>query len=59
MQGLENASVRVMNALKPVDFADGSFDLVNTRGIVGLMLPEKWPKFIQECLCILRPGGIL
>ena len=59
VQGLENASFRVMNALKPLDFADGSFDLVNTRLIVAFMLPQKWPWFIQECLRILRPGGIL
>lgn len=58
-QRLTNASFRVMNALKPLDFPDNSFDLVNTRLIVAFMLPEVWPKFVRECWRILRPGGIL
>lgn len=58
-QGLNNARFEVMNALKPLDFPDHSFDLVNTRLIVAFMLPEVWPKFVQECKRILRPGGIL
>jgi len=59
IQHLENASFAVMNATQPLDFPDHSFDLINARMIVGFMLPEKWPSFIQECLRILRPGGIL
>lgn len=56
---LENASFRVMNALKPLEFPSESFDLINTRLIVAFMLPDVWPRFVQECLRILRPGGIL
>ncbi|HLZ58020.1 MAG TPA: class I SAM-dependent methyltransferase [Ktedonosporobacter sp.] len=59
VRGLKNASFQVMNALQPIQFPDESFDLVNTRLIVAFMLPEIWPKFVQECLRILRPGGIL
>lgn len=59
VQGLTNARFQVMNALKPLEFPDNSFDLVNTRLIVAFMLPEVWPKFVQECKRILRPGGIL
>jgi len=59
VQGLENASFRVMNALKPLEFPDSSFDLVNARLIVTFMPPQAWPKLVQECLRVLRPGGIL
>lgn len=58
-QRLPNAHFQVMNALKPLEFPDNSFDLVNTRLIVAFMLPEVWPTFVRECQRILRPGGIL
>jgi SAM-dependent methyltransferase len=59
VQTLENASFRVMNILKPLDFPNASFDLVNARVISTFMLPDAWPRLLQECLRILRPGGIL
>jgi ubiquinone/menaquinone biosynthesis C-methylase UbiE len=59
VQKLENASFQVMNALKPLDFPDASFDLVNARAIAGFMLPASWPAFLQECMRITRPGGII
>jgi ubiquinone/menaquinone biosynthesis C-methylase UbiE len=58
-QNLANASFSVMNVLEPLDFPDDSFDIVNVRFIVAFMLPEIWPKFVQECLRITRPGGIV
>lgn len=59
VQQLSNASFQVMNILKPLEFPDASFDLVNARYIVGFMRPESWTNLIKECLRILRPGGIL
>jgi len=59
VQQRTNVSFRVMNILQPLDFPDASFDLVNARYIFGFMRPEMWPKLIQECLRILRPGGML
>ena len=59
VQKLENASFQVMNALKPLDFPDASFDLVNARTIAGFMLPASWPVLLQECMRITRPGGII
>lgn len=58
-RGLENASFTVMDALKPLAFPENSFDLVNARLIAGFMLKAVWPTFIQECLRITRPGGII
>ena len=59
VQGLSNAHFQVMNALKPLDFSDSSFDLINMRLAVGFMLPEVWPQFLKECYRILKPGGII
>jgi ubiquinone/menaquinone biosynthesis C-methylase UbiE len=58
VQHLKNASFRVMDALKPLDFPDNSFDLVNARFIVGFTPKTSWPALLQECKRILRPGGI-
>lgn len=58
-QNLTNASFAIMNALEPLAFPDNSFDVVNVRLIVAFMLPELWPTFMQECLRIARPGGIV
>ncbi len=56
---LPNAHFQVMNAVHPLDFPDGSFDLVNARTIAGFLYPENWPSLIAECQRVLRPGGIL
>jgi ubiquinone/menaquinone biosynthesis C-methylase UbiE len=57
--GLENAHFRVMDATRPLKFADSSFDLINARLLFGFMLPQHWPKLVAECSRILRPGGML
>jgi len=59
IQHLENASFLVMDATRPLDFPDNSFDLVNARTIAGFMLTRLWPALIQECIRVLRPGGVL
>ncbi len=58
-QGLDNASFQVMDALKPLEFFDKSFDLVNARFLVAFMPKTAWPKLLQECMRITRPGGII
>jgi ubiquinone/menaquinone biosynthesis C-methylase UbiE len=58
-QHLDNAHFFVMDATKPLDFPDGSFDLVNARTIAGFMRTSDWPALVQEGVRILRPGGIL
>lgn len=59
IQGLDNISFRVMNALEPLDFRDSSFDMANVRFISGFMPSVVWPRFMQECLRIMRPGGVV
>lgn len=58
LQKLRNATFHVMNVLEPLSFPDESFDLVNARSI-AFMPPAAWPRLLQECLRILRPGGII
>lgn len=58
-QKLENASFRTMDVLKPLDFPDNSFDLVNARFLVALMPKTAWPKLLEECVRITRPGGMI
>ena len=56
---VSNVHFQVMDMLKPLDFPDASFDLVNIRLIASFMFRSDggWPKLIQECKRILRPGG--
>ncbi len=57
-RGFQNAHFRVMDATLPLDFEEGSFDLVNARTIVGFMSPGLWPQLLGEIRRILRPGGV-
>lgn len=59
VQHLENAHFEIMNVLKPLDFDDNSFDMVNARFLTGFMSPGDWAPLLQECRRILHPGGIL
>lgn len=54
-----NTHFKVMNALKPLDFPDNSFDFVNARLLFGFMPPTAWLPLLGECLRILRPGGMV
>src|SRR5437763_8831993 len=59
IQGLNNVSFRVMNALEPLDFRDSTFDMVNARFISGFMPPVVWSRFMLACLWIFRLGGVV
>jgi ubiquinone/menaquinone biosynthesis C-methylase UbiE len=58
-KGLNNVQFQVMDALKPLEFPDNSFDLVNARFISGFMSKAVWPKVIQEAMRVTRPGGVI
>jgi ubiquinone/menaquinone biosynthesis C-methylase UbiE len=58
VQRLDNAYFQIMDATKPLNFSDGSFDLVNAR-FIGFFPKAVWPQFLQECVRITRPGGII
>jgi SAM-dependent methyltransferase len=58
VQGLDNASFKVMNLLKPLDFPGSSFDLVNVR-FVNFLPAATWPQFVSELARVTRPGGFI
>lgn len=58
VQGLGNASFQVMDIQKPLDFPDGSFDLVNAR-FINFLPAAAWPRLMQELRRITRPGGVI
>ncbi|HTK11640.1 MAG TPA: methyltransferase domain-containing protein [Ktedonobacteraceae bacterium] len=59
-QHIENLEFYITDICKlPLDFPDSTFDLINARLISGFMLKDDWEKLIQECMRLLRPGGIL
>jgi ubiquinone/menaquinone biosynthesis C-methylase UbiE len=58
-RGVDNAHFKMMNVLEPLGFSDNTFDLVNVRFISAFMPVTAWSALVQECMRILRPGGIL
>ena len=60
IQHLENLQFEIADIRRlPLDFSNASFDFVNIRLIAALMFKDDWPRLIQDCLRILRPGGTL
>lgn len=58
VQQLDNAHFMVRDARDPFDVPDNSFDLVNAR-FIAFLGPAQWPKLIDECQRITRPGGVI
>jgi ubiquinone/menaquinone biosynthesis C-methylase UbiE len=58
-QRVDNVSFTVMDPFQLSDIADGTFDLVNARFLVGLLSAEDWPKVLREFVRVTRPGGII
>jgi ubiquinone/menaquinone biosynthesis C-methylase UbiE len=58
-QRLDNASFQVMDVIKPLEFPNDTFDFVNARLLSSFMPTDAWPFFVQECVRITRPGGII
>jgi SAM-dependent methyltransferase len=59
VQRLYNVTFSVMDALQPLKFATGTFDLVNVRFATAFVPRDQWNTLLQNCLQVLRPGGIL
>ncbi len=54
-----NISFEVMDALKPLNFPENSFDLVNARLTAPFQTRETWPKTLREWYRVCQPGGYL
>jgi ubiquinone/menaquinone biosynthesis C-methylase UbiE len=48
-----------MDALLHMEFPDEYFDLVNTRFCMSWLRTWDWPKFLQECQRVARPGAVI
>ena len=49
----------VMDALRPLEFPDDSFDLVNMRFGSSFLLVKDWPRLLSELLRVTCLGGIV
>jgi SAM-dependent methyltransferase len=55
-----NASFEVMDITQPLAFADGAFDLINARFLVGVLGGRsQWEAVLAEGVRLLRPGGMI
>lgn len=55
----DRVEFHLMDALKPLAFAEASFDLVNLRMGGGFLRTWDWPKVLREMERVTRPGGII
>ncbi|MBA2681614.1 MAG: methyltransferase domain-containing protein [Ktedonobacteraceae bacterium] len=55
----DRVTFQIMDALRPLEFADASFDLVNIRLGSSFMRTWDWPSLYLEMLRVLRPGGVV
>ena len=55
----DRTEFRVMDALRPLDFPDAFFDMVNMRFGASFLLVEDWPRLLRELLRVTRSGGIV
>lgn len=53
------ARFAVMDATALLAFPDASFDLINSRFIIGFLRQSGWISLLTECYRLLRPGGIM
>lgn len=58
-QDLQNVTFHQMDLLKPLEFPDESFDLINMRLLVFGLTRQTWPVVLRECHRLLRKGGVL
>src|SRR5258706_9963258 len=49
----------VADALRPLDFPDDAFDMVNMRLGSSFLLVQDWPSLLRDMLRVTRPGGIV
>ncbi len=54
-----NVHFGIMDVTKPLDLPDDSFDFVNARLLAGFMGKHDWPQLLQECMRVVRHGGII
>lgn len=58
-QVTDRVQFRVMDALRMLEFPRDSFDLINQRFASSYLRTWDWPKLLQECKRMSRPGGVV
>src|SRR5579884_3687958 len=58
-QQLQNIAFHEANVLKPLPFADASFNIVHARLMVGFLDDNGWRHVLGEIVRVLVPGGII
>lgn len=55
----DRVTFRQMDGLRPLDFPDAHFDLINQRFGMTWLRTWEWPRFLQECQRVARPDGVI
>jgi ubiquinone/menaquinone biosynthesis C-methylase UbiE len=55
----DRVQFRLMDALQMLEFPTDYFDLVNERFGTSYLRTWDWPKFLNECQRVARPGGVI
>ena len=55
----DRVAFHYMDGLRPLDFPDAHFDLINERFGTTWLRTWEWPPFLHECQRIARPGGVV
>lgn len=58
-QRLTNATFVVGDILRPWDFPDQTFDLVNARFLIAALPRAAWREMVQACFRVTKPGGVI
>ncbi|EFH84692.1 class I SAM-dependent methyltransferase [Ktedonobacter racemifer] len=59
VQGCRNVHVQVCPLSRPLPFPAESMDLINGRFLHASLPEHLWPLLLEECVRLLRPGGVL
>jgi ubiquinone/menaquinone biosynthesis C-methylase UbiE len=58
-QGHNTITFSIANVHPPFDIPSSAFDLINVRFVANNTPVAAWPMLIEECLRIVRPGGVI
>src|SRR5205814_6061483 len=57
--GLHNVHVRIMDVTQGLGFEDETFDIIHSRFGASFLKTSEWPRLLEECRRIMRPGGMM
>lgn len=54
-----NMETNYWQNIPALPYQDSFIDLISSRSIALFLRSSQWPVFVQECVRVLRPGGVL